>query len=138
MKLCKECNKKVEGMYSIYCIDCKVIKRRITSKACREKYQYNKQPKFRYATYKRGAVRRKLEFDLTLEEFSSFWNTNCSYCNDPIEGIGLDRKDNNKGYTKDNIVACCTVCNWMKHKMTHDKFIEQCNKISKCFTTGTL
>jgi hypothetical protein len=130
MKVCADCGKQVESNYAKFCIDCKILKRRAVAKACKDKYQYHKQPKFRYKTYRRGAESRGLVFDLTGEEFSLFWNTKCSYCNDPIEGIGLDRKDNSIGYTIDNVVACCTTCNWMKHKMSHDSFINKCKAIA--------
>jgi hypothetical protein len=130
MKTCKECDKPVESVYATYCIDCKILKRRASAKANKVKHQYHKQPKFRYATYKRGAEKRGYCFDLTIEEFSSYWNTTCNYCNDYIEGIGLDRKDNTTGYTKDNVVACCTTCNMMKHTMSQEKFVNQCKKIA--------
>ena len=32
------------------------------------------------------------------------------YCGD-TEDIGLDRIDNTKGHTKDNVVPCCYICN---------------------------
>lgn len=130
MKVCKQCDKPVESSYATYCIDCKILKRRAVAKATKDKYQYHKQPKFRYATYKRGAKRRGYCFELTIEEFSSYWNTTCSYCNDTIKGIGLDRKDNTIGYTKDNVVACCTTCNMMKHTMSQKEFINKCKKIA--------
>jgi hypothetical protein len=130
MKTCADCGKQLESNHAKFCIDCKILKRRAVAKATKDKYQYHKQPKFRYATYKRGAESRGLDFKLSIKEFSSFWNTNCSYCNDVIQGIGLDRIDNNIGYTIDNIVACCTTCNWMKHKMSHETFINKCKAIA--------
>ena len=129
MKTCEDCGKQVESIYAKFCIDCKVIKRRATAKANKDKYQYHKQPKFRYATYKRGALRRGFVFELTLQEFELFWDTHCNYCNDSIEGIGLDRIDNTIGYINTNVTSCCTTCNWMKHSMSQEMFINQCKKI---------
>ena len=63
-------------------------------------------------------------------------NKNCTYCGDNIPGIGLDRINNTIGYTIDNIASCCTTCNMMKHKLSHQEFINKCIKISKCFTDG--
>ena len=99
----------------------------------KEKYQYHKQPKYKYARYEYNAIKRGLVFELTIDEFNSFWNTNCSYCNEPIQGIGIDRKDNNIGYTKENCIPCCTICNFMKHTLSHKDFINKCLQISKCF-----
>ncbi len=135
MKTCIDCNKQINN-HRKRCIDCMLIQRKITSKANKDKHQYHKLPKHRYAVYKRGAKIRGYSFDLTLEEFSSLWNTPCHYCNDPIDGIGIDRKDNSIGYTVDNTTSCCTNCNFMKGTLSHNTFINKCINISKCFTSG--
>lgn len=64
-----------------------------------------------YTNYVRKASVRNLEFDITLQEFESMKNKGCAYCGltERIH-IGLDRVDNNIGYTKDNVVPCCTSC----------------------------
>jgi hypothetical protein len=36
---------------------------------------------------------------------------------------GLDRIDSNKGHTKDNIVPCCSTCNYMKRIMGYVEFL---------------
>jgi len=35
---------------------------------------------------------------------------------------GIDRVDNEKGYTKENSVTCCKYCNFAKHTMTENAF----------------
>lgn len=129
-KKCKDCDKPVATDASIRCFDCKVKLRRETQKLNKLKYQYHKTPKHRYATYKRGAIARGYVFELTEKEFLSLWNKPCEYCSEPIEGIGIDRKDNNVGYLFENVVSCCTTCNMMKHKMTHEQFIKKCKQIA--------
>ena len=47
-----------------------------------------------------------------------FYNTNCSYCDNKINELGIDRIDNKMGYTLNNVVPCCSRCNFMKHIMT--------------------
>ena len=37
---------------------------------------------------------------------------------------GLDRVDSSKGYTIDNVVPCCAICNTAKNKMTQKEFKE--------------
>lgn len=140
MKTCVDCGNPTGSFtnHRIRCIDCKVKLRKITAKANKDKYQYHKQPKQRYATYRRGAERRGYAFELTVEEFTNLWNKHCSYCNAPISDIGIDRKDNSIGYTVDNTIACCTTCNFMKGKLNHDEFISKCVEIAKCFTGGAL
>lgn len=69
---------------------------------------------------------RKLENNITYEQFIEFTKIkNCHYCLSTINWIEysvvkgefksnayyLDRVDNDKGYTNDNVVVCCTKCN---------------------------
>jgi len=74
-------------------------------------------------------------FDLTKEEFRSLTSSNCFYCgcvpktsiqpfraNGAYIFNGLDRVDSTVGYTKDNVVPCCTRCNFAKHRLTQTDF----------------
>lgn len=70
----------------------------------------------RWMNCKNDAKRREKTFSLTEEEFSSFWKKPCHYCGLPVDTVGLDRVDNNKGYSLDNCVSCCETCNRMKMK----------------------
>ena len=100
--------------------------------------------------YKSSASTKGLPFELTREEFRRITSSECCYCGSPprryrhdgsklltergrLHGRyvfnGVDRKNNNKGYTKGNSVPCCTVCNVMKRTMSSDEFINHCRKI---------
>lgn len=83
----------------------------------------------KYSKYKTNAKDRNLSFNLTFEKFVSYWQQPCYYCGDRIKTIGLDRVDNKKGYTKDNIVPCCEWCNKMKWIYTREEFLEHCKKV---------
>ena len=104
----------------------------------REYYQKNKDkikrhkntPQRKYNKYKWNAERRGIDFNLTFEQFKSFWQKSCCYCGSEIEAIGLDRVKNNIGYTIDNVAPCCGTCNRMKMKETVNDFLEHCNKIT--------
>jgi len=87
-------------------------------------------PKVRYKTYQLNSRKREMKFDITFEQFMTFWNNECSYCGDKINGIGLDRADNNIGYVIDNIASCCYYCNRMKWTMPKNDFINHCKKIA--------
>ncbi len=87
----------------------------------------------KYNQYKTCAKKRKKSFDLTLEEFSTFWQKPCYYCGSEISNIGIDRVDNKQGYSMQNIVPCCKMCNYMKNKHSVDVFVSQCKKIIKHF-----
>jgi hypothetical protein len=70
---------------------------------------------------KKKAKDRNINFLLTEEEFCSIEKI-CFYCGESLERIKIDRVDNNKGYEKENVVGCCTTCNFMKGTMDSDKF----------------
>ncbi len=102
-------------------------------KANKKKYglQYWKDnPDIRaFHTYKNNAKKREIGFHILFEEFMMFWQQPCAYCHDDIKTIGIDRINNSIGYEVDNLVSCCTKCNWMKSDLSVDGFIEHCKKI---------
>ena len=96
--------------------------------------------------YKASAKRRNHEFDLTFEQFVDLIETRCFYCNDlPINSAnsanivnygnykynGIDRKDNNLGYTIENSVSCCPHCNMAKRDLAIDNFKSWIEKVYK-------
>ena len=85
----------------------------------------------RFGTYKRGAKVREIDFTLTLEEFKSFWQQNCYYCNRSIATVGLDRIDSSIGYSVDNVRSCCSRCNYMKLDSTEEQWYEDMLTILK-------
>lgn len=84
-----------------------------------------------YSEYIHGAKRRGLPFELSHEYFYELINKPCYYCNDKnqIGWNGIDRKDNDIGYTYTNSVACCTMCNKMKFEHTENNFVKYCENI---------
>lgn len=46
---------------------------------------------------------------------------------------GLDRRNNNKGYTHDNIVPCCKPCNYAKRDMNIEEFRNWVRRVYKNF-----
>lgn len=106
-----------------------------------------------FSEYKRGARDRGYCFDLSFEKFVEICEQNCVYCNTPPYKIkqpgicyqsgnwtynGIDRIDNEDGYTESNCVACCTICNWMKMDTNKDEFLEHIKKIDQWTTEHAL
>lgn len=89
--------------------------------------------KGKFTQYKSSAKSRDLDFELTLEEFSDFWQNPCTYCGDPIETIGLDRIDSDSGYTLDNICSCCETCNKGKMALSESEFLALCVRVYNKF-----
>lgn len=98
---------------------------RIYNKAYRQKHidRYkaydqikNKLPKYRYRQSLSNAKKRNLCWEISYEDFVKNLETPCYYCqgrmNNPSQhGCHMDRIDNDKGYTLDNILPCCGSCN---------------------------
>ena len=85
--------------------------------------------------YRRGAKERGLAFELTKDQVREIIEQDCYYCGQsPITRYtaigcageyawnGIDRVDNTKGYTPDNCVPCCKLCNFGKRDLTFDQF----------------
>ena len=109
-----------------------------------------------WASYRKGAKARGLEWSLTEEQFKTLTSSPCHYTGRPPlqesrstntnkkakKGLpplpggvylfnGIDRLDNNKGYTWENCVACCEEANFMKRHLGHDLFISVCKEIAE-------
>lgn len=92
--------------------------------------------------YKRSAILRKLEWSLSDEEFFLVTTSNCHYCGiepskirETASGFyiynGVDRKDNTLGYTAENIVPCCEICNLAKRDISYIDFINYLRRAGK-------
>jgi hypothetical protein len=81
----------------------------------------------KYKTYIYRANKKGFAFTLTADEFTALCDSNCFYCGEPATGI--DRYNNEIGYTLENSRPCCPTCNWMKGQQTYEAFINKCKQI---------
>ena len=94
--------------------------------------------------YKANARKRGYIFNLTEEQFAEITKRDCHYCeakpNNTVRRLrgngdytynGIDRIDNNKGYTMDNVVPCCKICNQAKHTLTMPEFKDWIKRVYK-------
>jgi hypothetical protein len=81
-----------------------------------------------------SAKDRELYFDLSQQQFDILIFDNCYYCGIPPAGLtkvnkhkemtnGIDRVNSDIGYTVDNCVPCCWICNRAKADMSFADFI---------------
>lgn len=111
------------------------LKGKLPKNACKDLDESNRN--LVYHTYKKSAEKRRLLFELTMEQFVTLVKSNCHYCSKPPSQIkarkgtrapfiynGIDRKDNGGGYILSNCVPCCKICNYAKHTMTYTQFLE--------------
>jgi len=97
-----------------------------------------KAPKRKYILYKSSAKARNIEFNLSEEQFKSFWQKPCNYCHSEIETIGIDRVDSSGSYEMDNCVPCCSYCNYMKNDLSTEAFFSHICKIQQFSEDGVL
>ena len=83
----------------------------------------------RYNIYKKNAIRRNIDFQLTKEEFYAITSQPCHYCGDLHNYNGVDRIESNKGYYVNNCVPCCEYCNKMKLDYSVDFWLNHIKKI---------
>lgn len=87
-----------------------------------------------FREYLGAAKSRGLPFELTLEDIRKMIVSPCWYCGSPpsrevkstrLLGLysGIDRKDNDRGYSSDNCVPCCKQCNRAKNKFSTADFL---------------
>lgn len=95
----------------------------------------------RYCEYRNNARKRKnIVFELSVEDFEQLINKECHYCggfssewNTKSRGNGIDRKNNDLGYSIDNCIPCCSKCNFIKNSMPYELFIAYIKRIAKRF-----
>lgn len=132
-RVCLICGKLYEIFNTIYnkeskrCKDCQSTMQRQDDKRPDRGREFKKE-KFKYIgtyykEYQRSAAKRNYAFELSLEHFERLVKEPCVYCEYHKEGEanGIDRLDNNKGYTLENSRSCCEMCNHMK-QMYHVQY----------------
>ena len=86
---------------------------------------------------KANAIRNGREWNIPEEIAIELMLENCFYCGGEPEGNmkgkfrynGLDRVDNSKGYTLDNVVPCCMHCNRAKRTRSLDEFLSWVERV---------
>lgn len=100
--------------------------------------------------YRGNAKSRGLIWALSKEEAMALFQSPCFYCGVPPQQVyrmgrlptgtrcgsgfpynGIDRQNNEFGYTLDNVVPCCKICNRAKLTSPLDEFIEWVHRVSR-------
>ncbi|VVB52037.1 Uncharacterised protein [uncultured archaeon] len=101
-----------------------------------------------FASYRCSSEKRNIAFNITKEKFRELTQGCCFYCGmspsqpyktafdrenlrDGYTYSGVDRKNNSLGYTDENSVSCCKLCNWMKNKFDVEIFLRHCNRVTE-------
>jgi hypothetical protein len=131
---CKECRKQEKTEY----LSREYVKEKNKQHYIDNKVAIRKRTKAHYWTingqyhqYKKRAKKSNIVFELTEKDCTPFYNTNCAYCGTKINGLGIDRVDNSKGYILSNVVPCCSKCNFMKYTLSKQEFFNHIVQIIK-------
>jgi len=140
MKLCIVCKQLFEshsGSHKYCSKKCKIINQKPGRKINAKRYYDS--PLGKLKTLQAHAKERNIKCKIDKNDFIMWYNSQskfCTYCkqseiNIKHDTIGkfktltLDRKDNKKGYSVDNIVLACYRCNAIKNKfLTYDEMIK--------------
>lgn len=100
----------------------------------------------------KNAEKRGYVFELSLRQFKEICSRPCYYCGRqpgvPLKAgrdkkvvgwrNGVDRFDNKRGYTVDNCVPCCPLCNAMKSDLSYKEWIDlMTNILAHCKERST-
>lgn len=92
-----------------------------------------------YCSLHTSAAKRKVPFSIEKEAFFEWYRSEpktCHYCDMTVEECGLyrghnvmrltvDRMDSNRGYSLDNMVLACPICNTVKNNvLTYKQMLE--------------
>lgn len=125
LRQCNGCKKILpleEGFYKTndkYEYRCKECSRQRTHRDFRT-------PNGRYRSSINIAKTRKLEWNIAKDDYVNLITQQCHYCKESLNetGVGLDRKDNSKGYILNNVVPCCWTCNRTRSDLyTYDEML---------------
>lgn len=99
------------------------------TKASKSKVAKQADPmKDKYYVYLDRSNKKGFEFDFTREEFEAILGLPCYYCGGKT--TGLDRVNNSRGYTWENVEPCCFHCNVMKFTCSQDDFLKRVHRIA--------
>lgn len=96
-----------------------------------------------FEMYVKNAAFNKRDFSLTYDECCILFTSDCYYCGEPPSRVrinrrtkdsftynGIDRMNNELGYTTANCVSCCTMCNTKKSSTSKKEFLLWIQKIA--------
>ena len=120
-----------------------LLQGRVHSCGCLKTYKFSSPQTYLFGRYRHQARKLGREFSLSKKEFISLIESKCHYCGHPpaqklvnvlpahpdFTYNGIDREDNELGYTKTNVISCCGVCNRMKSSKSSEDFLRQVEAI---------
>ncbi len=137
-------SKPVRKRNTICCKQCQKDKLKNNRVAIKYDNDIDRHAGIVYSNYKSKCKAKDWTFELSFNQFQDLLLQECWYCgleasncrqkNVP-QGMsrknfsGIDRIDNDKGYTIDNCRSCCEDCNKAKRQLSEKRFLELVKRI---------
>jgi hypothetical protein len=137
LRRCSACHQdKAIGAFSPNhhaCRECRAARARTPEwLECRRLYRLREPVPHAWINYRAQAKARGLSFKLTRKRFDALVLDSCFYCGLPPNPInGIDRVDNTRGYSINNVVTACKQCNWAKVDLTQRDFISWVKRVAE-------
>lgn len=122
-------------------VSCGVCRQREIS-AQRRRFDGGGLAHIRYKSSQKWARQKNIRFSLSFQHFRLLEQQPCFYCGAPPSLLqqrfaehfcnGIDRVNNNLGYTLKNAVPCCWICNSAKTNLSVQQFLTQIKRIYGC------
>lgn len=106
------------------CANCYISEKKKDEKYVNKVKETNKKWSMTYNAAEKSARSKGMEFDISKEDWINITQT-CGYCRKSLKnqgGVKLDRIDNSKHYTKNNVMGCCRQCNVAKNNYSFTEF----------------
>ena len=146
--LCVMCGKEIDNLTKGVkedlvqkCEACYSTMRKVEDNRRRERnYSLERisNPERHFKEYATSAAKRNIEFNISLEEFTDCVVKPCYYCKayNETQVRGIDRIDSFKGYSKDNILPACEICNSMKKQLSLKEFASHIDLLYRNFVSS--
>lgn len=128
------CNPELGGCGNFKVVKAQHLTRKCFTKSCGCLKKQNPQNRIKpfealYKHFLLSCNNRKINVCLSYKEFVHYTQQSqkCEYCGESVNwtefnvlkhgsSVNFDRRDSNIGYVKENIVICCSPCNYIKHR----------------------
>ena len=122
--ICKKCrNKQVKEWQSLNPERFSATSAKHAKKVSKNRRELVDIPRYIHIDSRKSDKRKGFENDLTKGFIEELIEPGCSYCDETELRMTLDRIDNSRGHTQDNVVAACIRCNYVRKTMPYKAWL---------------
>lgn len=98
----------------------------------------NDRPRFLLRSMEKADKKAGRPFSMTIGFIRSVLKGPCSYCDDEVLPLTLDRRDNSRGHAEDNVVVSCIMCNAIRGSMPYEAWLMMAKTLKEVKARGLL